>query len=122
MDRFATMTNTQLPRFNSRFADPQTEGVDALAQNNWGPENNYCVPPFKLIPDILRVVKSQKAHATLIVPMWSGQAWYQEIANLAVTQSPVYLMTNCRSVLANHEPLRNHRWTLVAWRICGRDT
>ena len=71
-------------------------------QNNWGSENNYCVPPFRLIPDILRVVKSQKAHATLIVPMWPGQPWYQEIANLAVTQSPVYLMTNRRSVLASH--------------------
>ena len=36
VDRFATMANTQLPRLNSRFADPLTEGVDALAQNNWG--------------------------------------------------------------------------------------
>jgi len=28
---FATMSNTQVVRFNGRFVDPLTDGVDALA-------------------------------------------------------------------------------------------
>ncbi len=32
VDRFATMENTQLPVYNSRYLDPLTAGVDALAQ------------------------------------------------------------------------------------------
>ena len=38
IDRFATSNNAQLGRFNSAWAMPGTEGVDAFAQANWRSE------------------------------------------------------------------------------------
>ena len=56
IDRFATCINHQLPIFNSRFWDPVTSGVDALAQTDWAVHNNYVCPPFRLLPKILQVI------------------------------------------------------------------
>ena len=44
VDRFATWYNTKCIRFNSRFWNPGSEGVDAFIQN-WQGENNRVVPP-----------------------------------------------------------------------------
>ena len=70
VDRFATMSNTQLSRFNSRFWDPQSEGVDALSQQNWQREYNYVNAPFRLLPQIIDKLVSEKAWATIIAPRW----------------------------------------------------
>jgi hypothetical protein len=47
VDRFAYMLNTQLPRFNARWRDPQCEDIDSLhlSDDAWRRENNYCNPP-----------------------------------------------------------------------------
>lgn len=50
VDRFATEANKHLPRFNSAWAQPSTEGVDAFAQSNWRGETNWCNPPWALLP------------------------------------------------------------------------
>ena len=68
VDRFASVVNTQLPRFNSRFWEPHTEGIDALAQQNWGQEINFVNPPFRLIPQVLSVIWAQHAEAMIIAP------------------------------------------------------
>ena len=52
IDRFASDMETQLNRYNSYLWDPHTEGVDALAQQNWKQENETNVVcrmsvPFK---------------------------------------------------------------------------
>ena len=39
VDRFSSHYNNQSQRFNSRFASPRCEAVDAFAQN-WSIENN----------------------------------------------------------------------------------
>jgi hypothetical protein len=65
-DRFASMTNTQLPVYNSLHLDPYTSGVDALAQQDWAVHNNFVNAPFRLLPKILRIIKEQKAVATVI--------------------------------------------------------
>ena len=44
VDRFATWYNNKCIRFNSRFWNPGSEGVDAFIQN-WQGENNRVVPP-----------------------------------------------------------------------------
>jgi hypothetical protein len=46
-DRFASMLNAQLPRFNARWRDPKCEDVDCLhlPDATWHRENNYCNPP-----------------------------------------------------------------------------
>jgi hypothetical protein len=54
---------TLLPKYNSRFRDPHTSGVDALGQNDWHQENNYVNPPFRMLARTIRHIISQKAEA-----------------------------------------------------------
>ena len=75
VDRFASVSTALLPTYNSRFADPCSAGVDALGQSDWGGENNWVNPPFRLIPRVLDVIEAQRADATVIAPMWPGQPW-----------------------------------------------
>ncbi len=121
VDRFATLTTTQLPRYNSRFYDPRSEGVDALAQQNWGTENNFVNPPFCMIPKIIELLKKQKAVATLITPMWPAQVWYQTLMKMAIAK-PMVIHKSSRTLQAavgTPEPLRNKKWRLIAWRVSG---
>ena len=39
MDRFASLSTAQLQTYNSRYLDPWTSGVDALAQTDWSKHN-----------------------------------------------------------------------------------
>ena len=122
VDRFASFMTTHLPEYNSMFWDPLTHGVDALAQTDWASKNNYVNPPFALIPKVLDIIQSQGAIATLIAPKWEGQFWYQRLQSMLIDQ-PIRLPTSPRTILAigpKAEPLKNVRWKLYAWRICGR--
>ena len=62
IDRFASEQNAQLPRFNSRFAAPSSLAIDAFTQN-WAGENNWVVPPPKLVPRVVRYIVCCKAKA-----------------------------------------------------------
>lgn len=46
IDRFATVLNTHLPRFNCAVANPDAEAVDAYKQHRGGPEHNNTNPPL----------------------------------------------------------------------------
>ena len=121
IDRFATMLNAQTLRYNSRFFDPLTEAVDALAQQNWSQENNFCNPPFRLLPRVLQVIKEQHAYATVIAPHWPTQPWYRRLQRMAIAP-PVPITMSPRAILASvgkPEPLRNRHWRLLAWRVYG---
>lgn len=121
IDRFASMLNAQLPRYNSRYADPFSDGVDALGQLNWGRENNFVNPPMRLIPAVLRVVQAQQAWATIIAPYWKGAHWMQDLKRLSV--APPIRIPNvrktCLTFRGTPEPRRNRKWKLFAWRIYG---
>ncbi|XP_043227136.1 uncharacterized protein LOC122384150 isoform X2 [Amphibalanus amphitrite] len=123
VDRFAAVGTALLPTYNSRFADPCSSGVDALGQTDWGAENNWVNPPFRLIPRVLDVIEAQRADATLIAPMWPGQPWMARLRRLC-TAPPIRLPPVTRSCLPlseqqRIEPHQNRRWTLCAWRISG---
>ena len=57
IDRFTSITSTQLPVYNSLYLVPQ----------------NFVNAPFTLIPKILNIIREQKDVATLITPKWVGQ-------------------------------------------------
>ena len=44
-DRFACHYNAKFPKFNTRFYQPGTSCVNALAQD-WSNDNNWLCPPF----------------------------------------------------------------------------
>ena len=120
VDRFGSLLTTQLPRYNSRFWDPMTEGVDAFAQD-WSQDNNYANPPFRLIHRVLDTIQEQKACATVIAPWWPSQPWFQKIQRMAVAP-PVLLPRQrmcCLRMGPQIEPGRNRRWRIYAWRVCG---
>ncbi len=119
VDRFASLLTAQLPRYNSLYQDPLSEGVDALAQGNWGSENNFVNCPFRLLPRVLDTVVHQGAVATVIAPWWPSQHWFNRLLNLTVAP-PVRLpkASSClRRMGAVPEPLRNRHWHLYAFRI-----
>ena len=121
VDRFSSFMTTQLPEYNSMFSDPMTHGVNALAQTDWASKTNYVNPPFALIPKVLDIIQSQGATVTLIAPKWEGQFWYQRPLSMLIDQ-PIRLPKSARTILAigpKAEPLKNVRWKLYAWRICG---
>mmetsp|Transcript_27203 Transcript_27203/g.33009 ORF Transcript_27203/g.33009 Transcript_27203/m.33009 type:complete len:630 (+) Transcript_27203:1385-3274(+) len=76
IDRFATHLNNLLDRFNSAWYCPGTAGVNCLRLLDWKDENNWCNPPFKLIGELVRVLRAQRARATVIVPYWTRQHWW----------------------------------------------
>lgn len=122
IDRFASITSTQLPVYNSLYWDPETSGVDALAQTDWGIMNNFVNPPFALLPKVLSIVKEQNAVATVIAPKWPGQPWYQDLINMLIDQ-PIKLPISPRTIVAlgpQQEPFKNRNWDIYAWRISGR--
>ena len=75
VDRFASLFNSQLPRFNSRFWNPGSEAVDAFTCD-WLGENNWWCPPVYLVPRVLRHVQATRATGTLLVPKWPSATFW----------------------------------------------
>ena len=85
VDRFAAQHNTHLSVYNSLYWDPETKGVDALAQGDWS-SNNFVNPPFWLLSRIMDKIKQEEAHATVIAPLWEGQRWFQKMSSMVVME------------------------------------
>lgn len=121
VDRMASSTNSKLRRFNSRLYDPRAEAVNCFAQD-WSGESNFVVPPFGLIPAVLRHVQHCKAEATIIVPIWTTAWWWRLLLRLA-TRPPLLLGSapgNFRAGPSGRvEPFRNPHWDFAAFRISG---
>ena len=75
VDRFATCYNAQIERFNSRYACPGTEAVDAFTVD-WSKENNWWCPPPMLVPRVLRHAEHCRAQGTLVVPLWESAPFW----------------------------------------------
>jgi len=81
IDRFANQYNRKIPRFNSRYWNPNTEAVDAFSQN-WKSENNWLVPPISMISKTIKYLEFFKCSASLIIPLWkSAPFWPLLISN-----------------------------------------
>ena len=75
IDRFATNSNAQLPRFNSRYWCPGTEAIDTFT-TQWASENNWLCPPVALIPRAIRHAELCAATCTLVVPSWTSAPFW----------------------------------------------
>ena len=122
IDRFADITNHRCPAYNSLFYDPLTQGVDALAQQDWGTHNNFVNAPFALLPRVLKVIAAQKATATIIAPYWPAQTWFRTLQKLLVKPPLKLPKSSAMWILGkNPEPLKNTRWKLYAWKVSGKN-
>lgn len=120
IDRFASATNTQLPRYNSRWLDPTTEAVDCLRLRDsaWRRENNWCHPPLELIDDLVLKLQRSGAAATVVVPLWPGRSWFQlltEMATSVQTYQPSQTLYRQRPG-GRAGPVRG-RWSLAIFRL-----
>ena len=75
IDRFGSFCSIQLPRFDSRWTNPCSEGVDAFSFK-WNNENKWLFPPLKLIPRVLQHLAFSKVEGTLIIPEWPSAHWW----------------------------------------------
>ena len=75
VDCFASYYNAKVSRFFSRFWNPNTAGVDALAQD-WSKENCLLVPPVLLIPSVLRHLYLCKGRGALVFPWWPSSPFW----------------------------------------------
>jgi len=124
IDRTASASNSQLPRFNSRFSEAKSEAVDYLLQD-WSKDNNWATPPIALILHILNLVKRQCTTATNIVPKWPGCCWFSHLEQLTIdTPAPVPALARNFSSKSGviPEPLHNKHWRWAAYRISGCPT
>ena len=71
MDCFASIENTQLPKFYSRFWCPGTSAVDAFTVN-WAGDVNWWVPPIYLVSHTIQHAEDCKAMGTLLLPAWKS--------------------------------------------------
>ena len=111
IDRFASENTTQIPKYNPLYWDRTTPGVDALAQQDWGNENNYVNPPFGMISKVLQKIVKTGATATIIAPRWQAQPWFQTLKRLSICH-PIRLPNSPRLMLARTptaEPLKNQK-------------
>jgi hypothetical protein len=82
-DLFATADNALVPRFFSRFPEPLAEGVNALAQPDWGrsrcphcgalhQECLFAFPPRALLPAFVAKARADGLRGIVIAPFTSG--------------------------------------------------
>ena len=78
IDRFADDENAKITRFNTKFASPGTEAIDAFSQC-WQGENNFLVPPVKHIPQVIQKITRGSCSGTLVVPLWQSAPYWPRL-------------------------------------------
>ena len=79
-DRFATDYNTKCFKFNSRWWCHNTNGVDAFKQF-WGKDNNWLVPPPRLVCKAINKLMSDRGRGTLVIPLWKSAPFWPMLKN-----------------------------------------
>jgi len=74
IDRFATVSNRQVPRFNSQYFHPESAWTDAFSLP-WAGENNWLFPPVPQIARTIRHIRASKGVGTLLLPQIFQSDW-----------------------------------------------
>lgn len=116
VDRFATHANRQLERCNSLVRDQGRAPLDAL-QQDWSKDNNWANSPFDSIPLVLKKIFQDRASATVIIPVWRAQPWWQPALRQA--NEIVYLRRRGGLFLrgAGGTPAAKPHWRVAALRF-----
>ena len=75
VDRFASNRNSKCAKFNSRNWCTGTQSADAFSAS-WRYENNWLVPPIKLVLKVLNKLQKEHANGTLVVPKWKSAPYW----------------------------------------------
>ena len=123
IDLFASRRNTQLPRFFSRWLDPDSAATDAL-KRPWLCEGNaYAHPPIAIIPQVIAKLKAEGSEITLVAPVWASQAWISDLLQLSVALPRLLLSeTLVEPCLPTRHPISQPGWMTAVWRLSGDDS
>ena len=100
IDWFANYYNHKIPRFFSRFLNPNTAGVDFFFQSLSG-ENCLVVPPVSIVPRVLHFMKLQYAVGTIIIPLWPSAHYWPFISHIYNKYLAAYSIHNGKEVLCH---------------------
>jgi hypothetical protein len=85
-------------------------------------ENLYINPPWALLNRVVVHIVDHQATATVVVPYWPRQAWFQRLKALS-KHPPVFLPVNpslFRPTSTGHRPIvKNPSWKVIAFRVSG---
>lgn len=81
VDLFATRLNHRLPLYVSPVLDPAAWALDALTLD-WTRLVAYAFPPFVLIPQVLRKIRSSECQILLVAPWWPQRPWFSDLMGL----------------------------------------
>ena len=83
VDCYATAATARVAQYYSLLPELGSAGAAALAQD-WRGENAFVFPPPSELPRIAQLLHEQpQIAATLLVPHWPAQAWFQRLASIA---------------------------------------
>ena len=74
-DKFETDYNAKCKKKNSRWWCLNTYGEDAFKQF-WGDDNNWLVPPPRLICKTINKLISDKGKGSLVIPLWKSAPFW----------------------------------------------
>ena len=94
-DRFASMIATQLPRFSSKYMNPECDLTDAFTVC-WVGENNWLFLPPYLVTRVLRHMLAYEQHGTLIIPYWPSAPWWPLLVTRQGTWN--WFVTDCLNI------------------------
>ncbi|KAG1253809.1 hypothetical protein G6F68_011153 [Rhizopus microsporus] len=104
IDAFAARHNYQLPIYWTLTSDPAAAAVDAMKQH-WLKKGMYAYPPWKMIPQVLKLIKQQRlTRVVLVTPLWPSQFWFPMILNMKHLNPPIIWKVN-------------KKWSLAAWLL-----
>ena len=124
IDRFATMENAMLPRYNARWRDPRCEAVDSLrlSDQHWRVNANWCNPPWELLQELVLKLQRSGASATVVAPNWVGESWHQQLMELS---SDIIIYPPARDLffpgrLGARAGVGRPGWSVVVCRVPSR--
>jgi hypothetical protein len=96
LDLFATANNALVPRFFSQFPEPLAEGIDALAQPDWGRSrclhcgalHRECVfafPPRALLPAFITKARADGLRGIVVAPFTPSDPAWPALASVSLT-------------------------------------
>jgi hypothetical protein len=99
VDAFASSSNTLLPRFYARYAEPDAEAEDAFAVPNWDSspcptcgsrhrETLFAFPPPPLINIFVAKARADGARAILVTPLSVAAPYWNKLLQASVTPTP----------------------------------
>ena len=75
IDCFASASNSQVPRYNSKFFEYLAEATDAFAQE-WQYDRKRAVPPIYEITRVLNFLPTSNSRTILIIPEWTSATYW----------------------------------------------